>query len=646
MKYEKNISYIRQRLEPSTELKRSVMERASKLEAGRKTFGDERTTDSIEIKKEQITMNANNTKETASVKKRFPVGVISAAACAAIVCGIAAVNLKEEKPKPRPMTSTESSTAEEPTVTKEEDSISETVMTVTEQDGSSYTITDKDRIAAINEIVEKAKQCNVWTYGEVPTARTLEYYVDGKKQTVEISEDRVIPEELREGRPYHPELCDVVTVDGGSYVLCETCPDEPLSELLSSTSKGGDLTFQRWNDDKYEDGTFYMECSDEPAARKLRDIIDDIRRNAAPQYETDDMFEWFECDKTPDWENVRVTCTDELDGNNYHIELYNDTDLIVLDVYEWSDGKTHHLIYKDTKNWTAEFDEVFDAVENGRDIDDSQAEEKDTESSKAEETKPAVTQAEEPKPAETQSEETKPAETQSEETKPAETQSEEPKPAETQSEETKPAETQAEEPKPAETQAEDTSDEGFEIPDIFDMTEEEAVSTLDGLGLNCVIQYAFDHTEKGLVCSYYNPNDDPFDNTVHKGDRVTVVVSLGDYEGEWYDSPSVHATGNPVTEDIMLEVPVPDGLSGSYTFSIFFGDEEEYTTAFDNIESVDSIAFDTREADKQVLAVYAKNNDAQDGKYIRYAAYEADLENKTYNLIGELNTDALLRTMN
>ena len=85
------ISDIRRSLEPSAELKSRVMESAAKLEAGRKTFGDEKTaadksqkTIKTKEKKEKITMSINNN-EMRSVKSRLPAAVLSAAACAAII---------------------------------------------------------------------------------------------------------------------------------------------------------------------------------------------------------------------------------------------------------------------------------------------------------------------------------------------------------------------------------------------------------------------------------------------------------------------------------------------------------------------------------------------------------------------------------
>ena len=189
MKENKNILSIKQRLEPSSELKNRVMERAKKLEAGRKTFGIEKTaTDNIHIQKEQIQMNAYNTNETAKVRKNFPIAVISAAACAAVVIGLAAVNMNDKKPKLLPTTAKDSITTKDQTVTEDDESISENAIKVTDKRYGTYFITDEDRIAAIDVLVEKAKKCHVWDGEEVPTDRTLEYVVNGEKRTVKISE--------------------------------------------------------------------------------------------------------------------------------------------------------------------------------------------------------------------------------------------------------------------------------------------------------------------------------------------------------------------------------------------------------------------------------------------------------------------------
>ena len=49
-------------------------------------------------------MNTLNIKETAKVTKRFPMISMSVAACAAVVIGIAVVNMNEKNSKPLPVT--------------------------------------------------------------------------------------------------------------------------------------------------------------------------------------------------------------------------------------------------------------------------------------------------------------------------------------------------------------------------------------------------------------------------------------------------------------------------------------------------------------------------------------------------------------
>ncbi|WP_294483193.1 hypothetical protein [uncultured Ruminococcus sp.] len=107
-------------------------------------------------------MNTLNINGTAKVTKRYPMIFMSAAACAAVVIGIAVVNMNKKNSKPLPVTTQDRITTDAQTFTKDEGSTSENVMTVTEQDGNSYTITDIDRIEAIDAIVENAKKCHVW----------------------------------------------------------------------------------------------------------------------------------------------------------------------------------------------------------------------------------------------------------------------------------------------------------------------------------------------------------------------------------------------------------------------------------------------------------------------------------------------------
>ena len=626
MKEKENILYIRQRFEPSSELKRRVMERAEKLEAGRKTFGNEETTaDNKQINEEQIQMNAISTKEIVKVKKRFPIVSISAAACAAAVIGIAMFNMNEKLPKPLPTTENQGTTTDAQTVTtddetviKDEDSTPENVMIVTQKDGSTYTITDEERIAAIDALVEKAKTCHVWDGEEVPTLRTIEYTVDGKKRIVEISEGQI--RSYHPDSEPHPEICRVITVDGRSYALCEFTPDEPLNELYNMTGKGGDLTLQKWNEKnndndneaEVEDNSIYEEYHNEEEARELRKIINDVRENSTPQFEAEHLY-YYDEEHLPSWDKVRAFCSFDLDGNYYEVQLYWDLDLICFDVFDWHDGKTRTLLYKDTQNWIAKFDEVFDYLENETEVSDTKEENTEANDSQKEAVEATVTQKETPEVIEPNKEEPEKAESKKEDSQ------------------------------APETQKEELSNEEVELPELFDLTEEQAVEALKEAGLNCIIGYTFG-SEKGKVCSYYSP--DPFSDFVRKGTYIAVDISLGEYDGPIEPIKPEHATGYYPSKESKLEVPVPDGLSGSYTFNIYFSDDPEYTNTVDDISGVKSVTFDMCEPDKIRRVIYAKNNSSAEEKLIRYATYEFDYEAETWTLIGELNTDELLASMN
>jgi hypothetical protein len=591
MKENKNISSVRQRFEPSSELKNRVIERAAKLEAGRKTFGIEMTTaDNQEINKEQIKMNAYNTNEKAKVKRHFPIAVISVAACAAIVVGLAAVNMNEKKPKTMPMSSTDSLTTDDQTVTEEDDSISDNVIKVTDRTFGTYYITDKDRIAVINNLVENAKKSHVWDGEEVPTDRTLEYDVDGEKRIVKISEAKCCPAILAKYHSetdYHPELCRIITIDGASYILCEYIPEEHLAELDSTTSKGGYMFFQRNDDDEYYDELpGFAEYDDETTARKLYDIICDISENGTLQFETDSDQPWYECEQLSSLGTSSASNHFELDGNSYSITLYKDSDQIVILASDWKTGNTHTVLYKDARKWISECDEVFRSLKDlpeicyvfreGSELSDTTEEYEDV-SDTREEREPSANEA--------------------------------------------------------------------RIPELFDMTEEQAVEALKEVGLDGVVEYRFDSAEKGHVFSWYDMSEN-FDGIVEKGTVIPILVSLGEYDGPNEAINVEFGTGSYPTKDTKLEVSVPEGLKGSYTFDIYYGGNVVYTDIFDSTNGDKSVTFDIQAEDKERFAVYAKKTGSVEESLIRYATYEFDYAAEKWTLIGELNTKELLESMN
>ena len=181
------------------------------------------------------------------------------------------------------------------------------------------------------------------------------------------------------------------------------------------------------------------------------------------------------------------------------------------------------------------------------------------------------------------------------------------------------------------------SDEKVKLPELFGLTEEQAVAALKEAGLNCLIDYDFSSTETGQVCSY---NAEYRDGFWPKGSYVPVCISLGEYEGPRMsedESPYPY----PKTKQSKLEVPVPEVLSGPYTFNIYSGGDVLYTNTADDISEVKKITFDIDACNKDRYAIYAKNNNSKDNELIRYATYEFDYDSETWALVGGLNFEGL-----
>lgn len=610
-----NISDIRRRLEPSAELKRRVTERAAKLEAGRKTFGNERTADNKQIfetkeKKENITMSINKTNnEMNTVRNHFPAAVLSVAACAALVIGIAAVGLrggdneliadKETITAPAAQSAPDSSAIEAPVINKpgvapDDEPDPENIMTVTLIiDGEELPgeITDKDRIAAIDELIEKTQKSHVWEGEEVPTERKIEYTLNGKHHTVKIGEEQIGTQYHPNSNP-HPEICRVVTVDGKSYVLCEFTPEEPLRELWWATGLTCDMFFQRWNDDDPDNSHSYEEILDRYAGEDLKAIIDDMRKNGTPQFETENLYYWDE-EKLPSWDTARVDVNFLLDGNYYEVTLFRDSDLIYTEVYDWHDNKVRSEVYKDTQDWIARFDKIFVQLDNRQEgmpyyNDEISEQTYGDDTNKTEE--PTVKKA--------------------------------------------------------------PSGEKVKLPELYGLTEEQAAAALKEAGLNCLIGYSFDsYYDKGQVCMVTNTDYD-FDRDgidgydyAGKGTYIAIEISLGEYDGPIEMVKPEHATGYYLTKKSKLEVPVPDGLSGSYTFNIYEYGETVSSETVNDAKDVKSVTLEAEASDGQWLAVYAVNNGSDEQELIRYATYEFDYVTETWTRVGSLNTEGLLGTM-
>ena len=636
------ISDIRRSLEPSAELKRRVMERAAALEAGRKTFGNERTTaDSrhnaafgTKEKKEKITMSINKSGiEMSTVKSRLPAAILSAAACAAIVIGVAAVGLRGGDSElitesgvgaaPGAQYAGENSAADEQTAPVNEESAPEDVMTVTINDGSSYTITDKDRIAAINALAEKVRNMKdrVWNGEEYPTERTIEYTLDGEQHKIDISEgqycggivDKYLPK-IKEGE-MHPEFCEVITIDGKSYVLFEaTRGDEPYYHLTWATEKGGNLTYQTWNNDNY-DLDIYKECQNEAAAGKLSDIIGAVREGGKPQFETDFFSYWDGYDELPKWETVRTTCSFCLEGCYYDVDLFWDSDMIFVEVYDWHDGSTHYELYKDTQNMIPRLDDVFDALTNGSEIPE------DKDSDTKNDTQNAADSAETQATVTTVTVVYPDVPDESSEVKSDVTSTAKDSMPET-------VEKTEEQTEKTEEQTVEDDDDMVTVPDVVGLSEDDALDLLKKYDLMIKINFRRNEAPENTI--YMQSLE--AGTKVKSGSDITIECSTGPDQG---------------TVAMEIDVPVPEGLSGNWLLDAYLYQDsrgEMYSDMVDNLadHAGGTVTVRTGGQGEGKLFVYLRKADQSEDDLIEYAQYSIDFENKTYELITALNTEAVL----
>ncbi len=754
MKEKENITYIRQRLEPSSELKRRVLERASELEAGRKTFGNEKTAaDKRQTNKEQIKMNANNTNGGAFVKKRFPIAVISAAACVALIVGIAAADLNRNKVTPVNENTQTSSAAE---LTENQGS-SENVMTVTDVIGSGCTITDESRIAAVNALVEKVMECPVRTGDPLPVCRTIVYYAGGEKRTVELSDEGWSFDRDSEGT-YH-----TVTVNGVQYLIKQDSADSIYYDLMYAAEKDSPLCIN---------GS--CKTWDEAGISKALELIGEIRSSGTAEAETEPEKLSYE---------TELSLSFTKDGKHCMIELYDSDDMLRIQVYGCRGDEPRSVICKNARKWLDGFAGIIESTESSVsevDIQDyllrpavySNPEVEGyiripglTNSAGGEYINNEVTRHDDNEYYLTHNWCGVDADAGNIFADCAVPLTEEKAPANitlygrnvrtdgsmfthltdlddgtgdklnecseilfgrvhedvlaryavigvgcirTEGDFGLGSFNEFDSSRTFESwidginsscslmrdidctaddkyltlstnidaeggegwqfavfarrlrEGEELPEGGFKsvresrfvippveevpLPELFGLTEAQAEEALEEAGLRCLISYHYDSsTPKGYVSSYFDPYYNAGEGSlVSKGTAVCVQISLGEYEGPTTQSNDEYPYTMPETRNIRLEVPVPEGLSGPYTFSIFYGDSPQYTETVADAANVSSVVFDTYETDKMHLTVYAKSG--TDGRgYIRYGDYEADLASGSYKLIGELNTEELLK---
>lgn len=363
MKEKENISSIRQKLEPSSVLKSRVMERAAELEAGRKTFGKEKTTtENREIQKEQIQMNANRTKGTARAKSRFPVAVISAAACAALIIGIASVGMKGSRVEPLTDSRSELSSSEQGTV-KDNSSTGDPTdtnhggcrpdstdeLTVTYDTGIIFSH-DNRYIPDIDAMVKKIMQCPVLHGAKVPAERTIEYYVDGEKQLIELSDERYPVKGSDYSAGTDKDLFLIVTVNGTQYGINYNDPTL-LLDLKGCTGSSTSMSYEKKN------GRRIVTPYDDTAQTKASELVADIRKNGTllsdnGSLPTSDCDLSFHFDEHLKYRDIRV---------------WEDAGIFEIKTYGFCGDEPHRTVYGSARRWIYELNELVGTLEENTD---------------------------------------------------------------------------------------------------------------------------------------------------------------------------------------------------------------------------------------------------------------------------------------
>ena len=730
-------------------------------------------------------MNANITKETAYVKKHFPFATVSVAACAVIAVALAATGMDKDTTKVHNTENSSVSQTEKHVSAFDESVISENAVAVTKAVGSPFTITDENRVAAIKALVEKAMTFPVNENCDIPACRTLEYYSNGEKYTVELGDEGysalgVYIGVAEDGDENAGTEYMTITVNGTKYLVERYADESPFQDLLYATAEDTPMFFDSENLITYDDN----------AVSKALEIISDIQKNGTlntdiPETEPGEP-NALTLSETPD---ADISFT--LDGIRYYAGLFEADDIICIKQNGCIGDEAHTSYYKNARAWIDRFNTFMDSTEMSEaylytsrelsavdvynnpevvgyiripelvnasgqeyvnievtqhddneyyyhydyverateagnvfadykaavavtddkrsdnvtlygsnvrtigtmfthltDLDDGTGEMlkkcpdilfgtiredqldryaiigagcvklednscfayeytdfddssytfdnwmtnikdtcsimRDIDCNADDDYLTLVTDI----PAEG-AEDYRFAVFARKLRSPEEV-------------------TELNFKAVKESPFVIPPVEELEVPELLDLTEEQAVAALKEAGLECVISYEYDDfTEKGHVCEYYDTYYDPLHHYdfVCKGAVIKVCISLGEYEGPMTEATESYPYSYPLTKDLKLDVPVPDSLRGSYTFSIFWGNDTQYTRTIDDVSKVESISYVITEPDKMRLAVYAKNNNDKNGKYIRYADYEADHAGSTCKLIGELNTDELLKTM-
>ena len=157
------------------------------------------------------------------------------------------------------------------------------------------------------------------------------------------------------------------------------------------------------------------------------------------------------------------------------------------------------------------------------------------------------------------------------------------------------------------------------LPDVVGLSQEKAIAALEECGLDYKVVEIKYYADKGKVIEQSIASG----TVVDKDTVITIYIS----------------TGDPEIVEMTMQIPIPEGAKGSYTFDVYREGTVIYTKTVKDtsLYAGKTVDFDIYGTAKEVLHIYVKNNDLDWDNFFRYAVYNIDYDNKTVQLDGELN---------
>ncbi|WP_295153574.1 Stk1 family PASTA domain-containing Ser/Thr kinase [uncultured Ruminococcus sp.] len=165
-------------------------------------------------------------------------------------------------------------------------------------------------------------------------------------------------------------------------------------------------------------------------------------------------------------------------------------------------------------------------------------------------------------------------------------------------------------------------DTQVKVPNVVGLTKEKAITILKENKLSAHVEDMAHDGDKGKVI---DQSVEP-DKRVERDTEVTIYVSTGETD--------------PV--DLTIELPMPEGIHGSYSIEVYKNGNVAYTQSIANGETVagQNIRIDISGKKTETLTVSIRNDES--GKSVNYAVFNVNYEKKNAELNGSLNKDGLL----